>query len=397
MPRNPNKIDYSNGFPEGFQAFSMLEDPRSGGNTKHHFGAIILMAYTCVLCGVENYEHMEEFCDANEEWFSTWLPLPNGTPCYNTFSRVIEAIEPDCFANCIVAHLDSIGKEQHDKHVAIDGKSLRGSGNKQDKRIHAVSAWACEKGLTLAQTFTSDKSNEITAIPILLEMLNLEGSVVTIDAMGAQQEIAQKICDKGGDYLINVKLNQKTLHDEIVDQFEFAKRQLSGRAKKLNKANWSYTESYDQSRGRDEKRQTLICHNTEFLTEETKKKWASIGCLIMVCRHTSMEDGSIRGDVSFYMSSLKNPKPEDIHKYVRQHWHIENSCHWVLDTVFLEDSVQISNRNAAKNLSTMRKIALNSLKIAPEISRRKKPASLKKKQLRAAQSLSYRCISHDLI
>ena len=171
----------------------MLEDPRTGGNTKHHFGAVILMAYTCVLCGVQNYEHMEEFCVDNEEWFSKWLPLANGIPCYNTFSRVVESIEPEAFAACIVAHLESIGKDQYDKHVAIDGKSLRGSGNKQDKRIHAVSAWACEQGFTLAQTFTTDKSNEITAIPELLDLLDIEGAVVSIDAMGAQKEIARKI------------------------------------------------------------------------------------------------------------------------------------------------------------------------------------------------------------
>ena len=208
-----------------------------------------------------------------------------------------------------------------------------------------MTAWACDQGLTLAQTFTSHKSNEITAIPRLLDLVRVEDSVVTLDAMGAQQEIAQKIQDKGGDYIINVKLNQKTLHDEIVDQFEFAKRQLSGNKKKLNKNNWSHAQTKELSRGREEMRQVLVCHNTEFLSADSKKKWPSIGCVIMVGRTTTIEDGSTRGDVSFYMSSLTEEKASKIQHFIRDHWFIENSCHWVLDTVFREDNIQVSIRN----------------------------------------------------
>ncbi len=226
MPRNPNKIDYSGNFPEGFEIFSEISDPRGDGNTHHHFGEIVFMAFTCIVCGVKSYELMEEFCELREKWFRKWLELPNGTPCYNTFSRVMEALDPVGFSRCILAHLQQAGSVIGGRQIAIDGKALRGSRSLGIAHIHAVSAWACESGLTLAQAFVTEKSNEITAIPELLEMLNLKGAVITIDAMGTQRDIAAKIIDGKGDYLLCVKDNQKNLHREISDQFEFAARQL---------------------------------------------------------------------------------------------------------------------------------------------------------------------------
>lgn len=340
-----------------------------------------------------NYEHMEEFCDANEEWFLKWITLPNGIPSYNTFSRIFEALDPTTFSQCIVSHLETIGKNVSSKHIAIDGKALRGSKNTQDRHIHSVSAWACEEGLTLAQTFVSKKSNEITAIPELLKLLNIEGAVVSIDAMGAQTAIAEMIVDMKGDYLLSVKGNQKSLFDEINDQFVFALRQLD--QKKLDPDNWSSDETVELVRGREETRRTLVSHNLDWMAKSIKSKWDKLSCVIMVYRHTNLEDGSIRRDVSFYMSSLDDVKAPEIQQFIRNHWNIENSCHWVLDTVFREDANQVSKRNAAKNLATARRIALNTIKQAPEISRRKKPASISKKQLRAAQDLSYReqCLS----
>jgi predicted transposase YbfD/YdcC len=393
MPRNPNKIDHSGGFPAFFDAFTPLTDPRTGGNTKHYFGSIIFMAYTSIICGVTKYDLMEEFCDANEEWFAKWIELPNGTPCGNTFSRVFEAIEPECFAKCIATHLESIQYQNKPQQIAIDGKALRGSKNSEDRHIHAVSAWACESGITLSQTFVSDKSNEITAIPALLDLLNIEGCVVSIDAMGTQRNIAERIIEKKGDYLLSVKGNQKQLHEELKDQFEYTLKQLTG--KKLDTKNWSVDQTKELSHGRDETRQTLVCHNLEWMQKEIRDNWKNLGCVIMVYRHTILEDGSIRKDTSYYMSSLKCAKAAEIQRYIRGHWAIENNCHWVLDTVLREDANQVTNRNSAKNLSTMRRIALNTLKKAPEISRKKAPASMTKKQLRASQDINYReqCLS----
>ncbi len=239
MPRNPNKINYSEGWPEGFEAFSQLKDPRGSGKTMHHFGEVIFMAYTAIVCGVSTFELMEEFCESNEEWLKKWLKIPNGTPSNDTFSRVFEAIDPDIFNQCIVQHLKQLGIEVEPQHFAIDGKTLRGSSNSQDKHLHAVSAWACNQGVTIAQTFTSKKSNEITAIPELLKLLNIEDSVITIDAMGTQRDIVELIVDKNADYVLCVKKNQKTLLDEIVDQFEFASKNYN--RNKLNKKKLEFT------------------------------------------------------------------------------------------------------------------------------------------------------------
>jgi predicted transposase YbfD/YdcC len=393
MPKNPNKIDYSAGFPSFFNAFSPLIDPRTGGNTQHHFGSIIFMVYTCIICGVSKYDLMEEFCESNEEWFAKWIPLPNGTPCGNTFARVFEAIKPECFAQCITSHLESIQYQHKPQHIAIDGKALRGSKSSEHRHIHAVSAWACESGITLSQSFVSDKSNEITAIPALLDLLNIEGCVVSIDAMGTQSEIADSIIAKKADYLLSVKGNQKQLHEEIKDHFEYALKQLTGQ--KLDPTNWSVDQTKELSHGRDETRQTLVCHNLEWMQNDIRNKWKSLGCIIMVFRHTILEDGSIRKDTSYYISSLTDTRAPEIQRYIRGHWAIENNCHWVIDTIFREDANQVTNRNSAKNLSTMRRIVLNALKNAPETSRKKTPASLTKKQLRAAQNINYRelCLS----
>ena len=387
MPRNPNKIDYSEGWPEGFEAFSRLEDPRGSGKTMHHFGEVIFMAYSAIVCGVSTFELMEEFCESNEEWFRKWLELPNGTPSNDTFSRVFEAIDPNVFNQCIVMHLKQLGIEIEPQQLAIDGKTLRGSSTSQDKHLHAVSAWACSQGVTIAQSFTSKKSNEITAIPELLELLNIKDSVITIDAMGTQREIVELIVDKNGDYVLCVKGNQKTLLNEIVDQFEFASKNYN--ANKLNKKNWSLDLSEEISRNREEQRFCLVCHNLNWMQKSIKSKWKGLKSVVMVERKVKLEDGSSRREAAFYMSSLDAPASE-MQKYIRNHWQIENSCHWVIDTVFKEDANQVSLRKSGKNLSTMRRIAHNTLKLAPEISKTKKPASLTKKQLRASQDLTYR-------
>jgi predicted transposase YbfD/YdcC len=373
--------------PEGFAAFGELEDTRTGGNTKHHFGEIIFMAYTCILCGMKSYELMEEFCSIRRKWFQKHLKLPHGTPSYGTFSRIMEALDPVLFSQCILTHLRIAGIEVEDDQIAIDGKALRGSRTKTESHIHAVSAWACESGITLAQTFVEEKSNEITAIPKLLKMLNLEGAIVTIDAMGTQREIAAQIVESGGDYVLSVKDNQEKLHKELIDQFDFAARQLG--IEKLDSGNWSYHEEEKKNRGRLEKRQTVVCHYLDWMSSEIRDAWKGLACIIMVIRNVKDRDGKWRSETHYYMSSLKKTKAAKIQKYIRSHWRIENSCHWVLDTLFREDHNQTGKRNSAKNLSTLRRIALNALKQASDHTTRKRPSSLTKKQLRAAHDEDY--------
>ena len=305
MPRNPNKIDYSGGFPQGFEVFASIQDPRNGGNTRHHFGEILFIAFAAVLCGVRTYELMEEFAELREDWLRKWLKLPNGIPCYNTFSRVFQAIEPGAFAACIAEHLGALGFEMQGGQIAIDGKALRGSRSGEATHLHAVSAWACEAGITLAQAFVGEKSNEITAIPELLEMLNLEGAVVTIDAMGTQRAIADKIVEKGGDYILSVKGNQGRLHDEIRDQFAFALRQLD--PGNLDPQRWSFAQTKDNGHDRSETRQIMVCHELDWMDPAIRKEWKGICCVIMVHRQTLIGAGKSRRETCYYMSSLRRP------------------------------------------------------------------------------------------
>jgi len=373
MPRNPNKIDYSGGFPENFEIFRILQDTRKDGHTLHHFGEIIFMAFTCIVCGIKSYELMEEFCTLREKWFRKWLVLPNGIPSYNTFSRVIEGLDPVLFSQCIISHLKLAGVELEEEQVAIDGKALRGSRTKDQRHIHAVSAWACEKGLTLAQSFVDEKSNEITAIPELLRMLNLEGAVVSLDAMGTQREIATDIDEAGGDYVLAAKGNQGDLHKELIDQFDFAAKQLS--TGELSKSNWSEHQEEEKNRGRLEKRRTIVCHHLDWMDSRIRAAWQSLACIILVQRQVLLKSGKWRTEIHYYISSLKGVEAQKIQKYIRNHWRIENSCHWVLDTLFREDHNQTGKRNAAKNLSTLMRIALNALKQATDHSKRKRPSS----------------------
>lgn len=385
MPRNPNRTDYSRGFPKNLTAFEELTDPRHPtGNLRHHFGEVIFMAFVSILCGVNSYELMEEFCHLKEKWFRKHLKLPNGTPSFNTFSRIFQAIEPKQFANCIITHLENIGYEGLNHHIAIDGKAMRGSIDQDHKHIHSVSAWACDEGITLAHCFVSKKSNEITAIPELLAMLDIEGSLVTIDAMGCQTVITTDIIDRGGDYAIAVKDNQKTLRDEIADQFEYATRQHGENTALLT--NWSYATNTQKSHGRVTRRQTVVCHNLDWMDTGIRERWKNLNSVIMVQRETKGKDGKYHTETSYYMSSCKNIGAKEMQNYIRNHWRIENNSHWVLDTVFKEDANQTKEKNSAKNYATMRRMAHNLWNLEEQGDKKK---SLPKRQMRAKMNTDY--------
>jgi predicted transposase YbfD/YdcC len=385
MPRNPNKIDYSGGFPQGFEVFASIQDPRNGGNTRHHFGEILFIAFAAVVCGVRTCELMEGFAELRENWLRKWLKLPNGIPCYNTFSRVFQAIEPTAFAACIAEHLGRLGFEMQGGQIAIDGKALRGSRSGETTHLHAVSAWACEAGITLAQTFVGEKTNEITAIPELLEMLNLKGAVVTIDAMGTQRAIAGKIVEKGGDYILGVKGNQGRLHDEIRDQFAFALRQLD--PGNLDPQRWSFAQTKDHGHDRSETRQIMVCHELGWMDPAIREEWKGLACVIMVHRHTVVGAGKTRSETCYYMSSLEDVRAAGLLAYIRGHWDIENRCHWVLDAIYREDHNQTRDRASAANHSILRRMALNAHNRMPGTGKRRN--SLPKREMRAALDPAY--------
>ena len=395
MPRNPNKTDYSQGFPGGFEVFASINDPRDGGHTLHHFGEILFIAFAGVLCGVRSYELMEEFGELREDWLRKWLKLPNGVPCANTFSRVFQAIEPTAFAGCIAEHLARLGFAMEGGQIAIDGKALRGSRSGETTHLHAVSAWACEAGITLAQAFVGEKTNEITAIPELLAMLNLKGAVVTIDAMGTQRAIAEKIINSGGDYILSVKGNQGRLHDETRDQFAFALRHLDPARldparldpARLDPKRWSFAQTKESGHDRTETRQTVVCHDLQWMDPAIRAEWKGLASLIMIHRHTLLGAGKTRSETSYYMSSLKDVRAPAMLGYIRGHWAIENSCHWVLDAIYREDHNQTRDRNSAANHSILRRMALNAHNRMPFEGKKRK--SLPQRELRATHDPQY--------
>ena len=253
MPRNPDKIDYSGGLPPGFEKLLVVEDPRTGGNRRHHFGEIIFIAVSALICGVNSFRGITEFCDIHEDWLRKWISLPNGIPVTQTFINIFSLIDPTLFSRCIIDHVMTIYPELANQLIAVDGKTLRGSGKSKSEQEHCLSAWAADSGLTLALEFVREKSNEIPAIPLLLEQLELKGHVVSLDAMGTQTKVAKHIVDREGFYLMALKANQGSLHDEVIDQFHFAATQIE----KGKSEAWSLHTTLDKANGRVTTRRLL--------------------------------------------------------------------------------------------------------------------------------------------
>ena len=381
MPRNPDKIDYSGGLPEQLKAFDVIEDPRTGGNTKHHFGEVLFISVVGLLCGMNTCADIEDFAHLQRDWFNKWLELPNGIPRSQTFSNIFAIIDSDKFAQCLILHLSSLSPQLASQVIALDGKTLRGSKRFNEEAAHVVSAWAAEEGLTLAREFVTDKSNEITAIPRLLELIDLEGHTVTIDAMGTQVEIAQAIIDRGGDYILALKGNQGNLHKEVIDHIDFSLRQLDLKTAK----GWTSTSEVEKEHGRLTTRSLIASSSLDTLDSELCSRWAGLASIIVVENQTiDMASGKKRKpERRYYISSLKEPA-EELLKKIRLHWSIENQCHWVLDVVFREDHNQTTG-NAAKNLSTLRSVVLNILKSDKSLK-----VSLPKKRRHAAFDHDYR-------
>ena len=381
MPVNPNKIDYSGGFPPGFESFSIIEDPRSGGNTRHHFGEVLFMIATAMLCGMNTTAEVEHFVHLQREWFNRWITLPNGIPRQQTFGNILAMIEPKEFSKCLNLHIGKLFPQLEQQLIAIDGKSLRGSHGLKSSSEHAVSAWAAESGVTLALEYTSAKSNEITAIPKVLKAIDLSGQLITCDAMGTQRDIAEQIQEQGADYLMALKGNQGSLHKEVIDQFEFASRQLNMRLSD----HWDYHKSVEKANGRITKRSVAVTSYLDWMDQNICRRWKSLRSLIMVeSQTTSINTDKVRTRRRFYISS-KVACAQEFEKWVRSHWSIENQCHWVLDTCFREDHNQTKAGNLAKNLGFLRRVALNLLKVDTT-----HKESINKKRTRAMLDCQYR-------
>jgi len=330
--------------------FGSIEDPRSHINQLHNLSDILLIGITSVVCGAETWKQMVEFANSKEDFLRDFLELPNGIPSEDTINRLFSSIDSSQFESCFIDWVNSISDISKGQVIAIDGKTLRGAKSKGKKSpVHMVSAWANQNNLVLGQIRVNDKSNEITAIPKLLETLLIEGNIITIDAMGTQTNIANKIIENNADYILAVKENQKELLSEIKDEFRFSKTIETDT-------------NIDIGHGRIETRKCSVVSEFQFI-ENKDNKWNSLKQVIKIesIREFKNSNKAQEKATRYYITSLED-NAEKHQEYIRSHWGVENKLHWTLDVAFSEDASRKRNKNAAQNYSILLKIALNLLK-----------------------------------
>jgi predicted transposase YbfD/YdcC len=337
--------------PELLDAFSELDDPRCDYKVEHNLLDILVMTICAVIGCAESWEDIELYARSKEAWLREFLSLKNGIPSHDTFRRVFTLINPKQFERCFRGWIGQWLGGSHPDCVAIDGKTLRRSFDHKRKLspIHLVSAWASKNRLTLGQVAVDSKSNEITAIPELLAELDLADSLVTIDAMGCQKDIAQTIVDKQAQYVLALKGNQKKTFQAVKGWFE---REAFTKPWPLRPTH----DAFDESHGRLQRRRVFVNPVPSELT--ILQEWPGISSIIAVesIRRVGFED--TRCDIRYFISSA-DPADTRIATAIRQHWSIENSLHWVLDVTFGEDNSRIRDRNATENMALLRKIAIN--------------------------------------
>lgn len=335
-----------------------VPDPRAPYNQKHKFLDIIVIAVTAILCGMDTWNEIEDWAKSKREWLGTFLELPGGIPSHDTINRVFQMIDPEKFHDAFYRWTGAAAGKIEGV-VAIDGKTVRRSRDdaKGNRPAHVVSAWACEASLVLGQLRVDEKTNEIKAIPELLDILCLKGCVVTIDAMGTQKEIAEKIIDKEADYILQVKGNQETLMEEIALYFE--KDVFPSKKKDLAKESRHYKEvCFDH--GRQETREYYVENEIGWL-KANHPEWKGLSG-IGACVSTVTEKGVTTKTISYSIYSRSGMGAEEYGKCKRAHWGVENSLHWVLDIGFREDESRMRAGNAAENVNVLRHIGTNLLK-----------------------------------
>jgi predicted transposase YbfD/YdcC len=334
--------------------FGNLTDPRVSRTRRHTLLDLVVLALCATLGGADGWADIERFGKAKLAFFRTFLELPNGIPSHDTFGRVFARLDPAALLSCVRAWLMAFAATCEHERVAIDGKTLRGSFDTAAGRgpLHLVSAWAAEARLVLGQVAVDAKSNEITAIPLLLELLDLEGCVVTVDAMGCQREIAQALRRQGADYVLGLKGNQGTLADDVTAFFiDCLDRDFAGVPHRSLK-------TADRAHGRQEVRHYYVVPVPAAI--QARHGWPGLKSLGMVYAERQVGDGEPTGETRFFLSSLP-PKVREFARAVRGHWEIENRLHWSLDVTFAEDRSRVRRDHGPTNLGMFRRLALSIL------------------------------------
>ena len=334
--------------------FASISDPRIERSKKHKLIDIITITICGVICGADGWVDVAMFGESKQEWLEGFLDLPNGIPSHDTFGDVFSRIDSVQFRECFIEWVRAVEELTKGQLISIDGKTVRRSHDSfvGKDAIHMVSAWSSVNGLVLGQTKTDEKSNEITAIPELLKLLEISGCIVSIDAMGCQKEIARAIVDKGADYVLSLKKNQTRLHEEVKDLFDGAFELGFG------SIDYDTFETVEKGHGRIERRQCWAISDLSYIRNHSE--WKSLKSVAMVRAERHIGE-SVSVESRYYISSLKC-EARQLLSAIRGHWGIENSLHWVLDIAFREDDSRVRKDNAPENLAMIRHIALNLLK-----------------------------------
>jgi predicted transposase YbfD/YdcC len=352
--------------------FSKIEDKRRVLSNEYDLNSILVASMISVISGANTWNEIEDYCNEKVEWLSTFLNFKNGIPSHDTFNRVISRIDPVKLENCFVEWVGSLLQDKGIQGVVnFDGKTIRGAKIHGVKSaFHMVSAWSCESNMVLGQLRVNEKSNEITAIPKLIDLLDIENCIITIDAMGCQTEIADKIIEKKAHYVLAVKGNQAKLLEEIEDEFRFGK-------------NIQESETIDLDHGRIETRKCSVINQFQHI--ESQSKWKGLSSVIKIesTREFKNSTKETEHHTRYYISSSQG-NATYFQSVIRSHWSIENMLHWTLDVAFGEDMSRKRIENAAQNFSLINKIALNILK-----NDKSSKLGIKSKRLKAGWSSAY--------
>lgn len=360
------------------ELFEEIPDPRRpGGNIQHKLVDLLVIILLGVICGCETWIEIEDYAHAKYEWLKTILELPGGVPSNDTYRRLMTRMLPqrleEAYRQWVLPYVGGcIGK-----HIAIDGKTICTASNYRlsneetpEGKLHIISAWVREDGISLGQIKTDEKSNEITAIPKMLDTLDVKGAVVTIDAMGCQVDIAEKIIDREANYLLALKKNQLNLYESVEEYFKWARTEP---IEKKQLKEYSYEE---HEHGRHVYRTVEVCNDVSWI--ETVREWKRLSSIVCVTRKGERE-GRQTEETAYYISS-REWEADEVAKHIQGHWTIENNLHWSLDAAFNEDSSKIHLGYSAENLSVIRKIAQKLLKAETTF----KGGSIRRKARRAA-------------
>lgn len=343
--------------PTLIEHFKDITDPRLQRRQLHKLDDIFFMTLCAVICGCDSWVAIEKFATMKQKWFEQYLSLEHGIPSHDTFGRVFSLIEPELFQVCFSNWIKAIVKNATGDVIAIDGKCLRRSHDKSSNKsaIYMVSAWSHDNQLTLGQVKVDAKSNEITALPALLEALDIKGGIVTTDALNTQKTSANIIVEKGGDYVSALKGNQSTLHDDVRLFFESTPQS--------HVHGLTTQKTTDAGHGRIEEREVTVCNDIDWLTKE--HAYPHLASIISVKSRRFLEDKWSQ-ETRYFISSVKHNDAEKHAHYVRAHWGVENSLHWTLDMAFDEDSCRMRKGHSDQNMAILRHISLNLLKSETE-------------------------------